>query len=214
MTTIGERIKERRLSMGLSVDEVATRLHKNRATIYRYESDEIDNLPISVIAPLAKVLHVTPAYLMGWEEDLPSNAAAADLISLPVIGSIRAGYDGACIEELTGEEVYIDRADLHGRPLSDFFVLSVKGDSMFPMFLDGDMVLIERISSVDSGTVAAILYNGEEATLKKVEYKKGEDWLDLVPVNPMYQTKHIEGCDLASCRVLGEVVQLIRKFKK
>lgn len=68
--SIGQRIKQKRLEAGLSVEEMAKRLNKNRATIYRYESDEIENLPISILAPLADVLNTTPAYLMGWSEEL------------------------------------------------------------------------------------------------------------------------------------------------
>ena len=67
--TIGKRIKQRRLEVGLSVEEVAKRLDKNRATVYRYESEEIEKLPVTVIAPLAKVLECSPAYLMGWTDD-------------------------------------------------------------------------------------------------------------------------------------------------
>lgn len=66
--TIGQRIKNRRLELGLSVDEIASKLGKNRATIYRYEKDDIKDLPITVLEPLAKVLDTTPADLMGWNE--------------------------------------------------------------------------------------------------------------------------------------------------
>ena len=68
--TKGERIKARREALGLSVGELAERLNKNRATIYRYESGEIEDMPITVLEPLAKALNTTPAYIMGWEEDL------------------------------------------------------------------------------------------------------------------------------------------------
>ncbi len=67
--TIGERVKARRLELGLSVDEVADALGKNRATVYRYESNEIEKLPTTVLEPLAKVLKVSPGYLMGWEDE-------------------------------------------------------------------------------------------------------------------------------------------------
>ena len=67
--SIGSRIKERRKSLGLSVDDIAERLGKNRATIYRYESDDIENLPSTVLEPLAKVLRTTPAHLMGWDDN-------------------------------------------------------------------------------------------------------------------------------------------------
>lgn len=67
--TIGQRIKKRRKELKMSVDELAELLGKNRATVYRYESDEIENMPLSVLEPLAKALKVTPAYLMGWNID-------------------------------------------------------------------------------------------------------------------------------------------------
>lgn len=65
--TIGERIKQRRKELDLSVEDVATKLNKNKATIYRYESNEIENLPITILEPLAEALQTTPAYLMGWD---------------------------------------------------------------------------------------------------------------------------------------------------
>lgn len=68
--SVGQRIKERRLALGLSVDELAEKLNKNRATVYRYESEEIENLPLSILEPLAKVLECSPSYLMGWENEL------------------------------------------------------------------------------------------------------------------------------------------------
>ena len=63
--TIGKRIKERRLSLGMTVDELAMKLGKNRATVYRYESDAIKEMPLSVLVPLANALYTTPAYLLG-----------------------------------------------------------------------------------------------------------------------------------------------------
>ena len=63
--TIGKRIKERRLSLGMTVDELAAKLGKNRATVYRYESDAIKEMPLSVLVPLADALYTTPAYLIG-----------------------------------------------------------------------------------------------------------------------------------------------------
>ena len=65
---IGERIKQRRLELGYTADALAKLLKKNRATIYRYENGDIENMPIDVLEPLAKALNTTPAYLMGWQE--------------------------------------------------------------------------------------------------------------------------------------------------
>lgn len=80
--TVGSRIREFRKRLGLSVDDVAEKLGKNRATIYRYESDDIENLPAPILEPLAKVLQTTPAELMGWQEEKRNAPASGDLPDL------------------------------------------------------------------------------------------------------------------------------------
>ncbi|MCM1057928.1 MAG: helix-turn-helix domain-containing protein [Firmicutes bacterium] len=65
-----ERIKARRKELGLSADNIADALGVSRATIYRYESADIEKLPTTIIEPLAKILHCSIAYLMGWEENI------------------------------------------------------------------------------------------------------------------------------------------------
>lgn len=64
--SIGQRIKVSRLQQGLSIDDLAHRLGKNRTTIYRYENGDIENLPLGILDSLAEALNTTPAYLMGW----------------------------------------------------------------------------------------------------------------------------------------------------
>lgn len=66
--TIGQKIKELRKELDMSVDDLASKLGKNRATIYRYERGDIENLPLDVLEPLANALETTPGYLMGWED--------------------------------------------------------------------------------------------------------------------------------------------------
>lgn len=87
---IGERIKQRRTELGLSVDEVASRLGKNRATIYRYENNNIENFPITILEPLAKILNTTPAYLMGWEKEMFTSISKELKISTEALYSINA----------------------------------------------------------------------------------------------------------------------------
>ena len=65
----GDRIKQRRLELGLSADELALRIGKSRATICRYENGDIENMPTPILEPLAKALYTTPAQLMGWKMD-------------------------------------------------------------------------------------------------------------------------------------------------
>lgn len=66
---IGDRIKQRRLELNLDVEELAKRIGKSRATVYRYENGDIENMPTTVLEPIAKALNTTPAYLMGWESE-------------------------------------------------------------------------------------------------------------------------------------------------
>ena len=81
---------------------------------------------------------------------------------------------------------------------------------MYPRLLSGDRVLVLRTNSVHSGATAVVVYNGNEATVKRVEYKQGEDWVDLIPANPEYPRKRIEGADLQLCHIVGEVKMLLR----
>lgn len=69
----GDRIKKRRLELGYSVDQLAEKINKNRATIYRYENNDIGNLPASVLEPLAIALQTTPAHLLGWSIEQSEN---------------------------------------------------------------------------------------------------------------------------------------------
>ena len=65
---IGDRIKEARLALGYSAEQVAEFLHVSPATVYRYENGDISKLPSKYVKPLADFLCITPSYLMGWEE--------------------------------------------------------------------------------------------------------------------------------------------------
>lgn len=71
--SIGKKIKDLRTELNMTVDELAAKLGKNRATIYRYEKGDIGNLPLDVLEPLANALKTTPAYLMGWEDKKDDN---------------------------------------------------------------------------------------------------------------------------------------------
>lgn len=77
---IGDRIKDRRKQLKMSADELAAKLGKDRSTIYRYEKGDIENLPLDILEPIAKALHTTPQYLMGWEEVQKKNDTLSDIV--------------------------------------------------------------------------------------------------------------------------------------
>ena len=65
------------------------------------------------------------------------------------------------------------------------------------------MLVLKQDTLDRSGQIGVVLYDGDQATLKKVEYVNGEDWMKLIPLNPLYPPKTITGCDLEQCRILG-----------
>lgn len=212
---MSEIIRSLRLERGLTQEQLGNLIGVQKSAIRKYESGVVQNMKRSSIQKLAEFFHVSPAYLMGFTNDrrggLPSEVYPVDtLIDFDILGTISAGYGGSIDEIPTGDKIQIPVSMLKGRKASEFFTLRVKGNSMYPRLLENDVVLCLRCNSVDSGSLAVVLYNGDEATVKKVSYVNGENWLDLIPSNPEYPVKRIEGSDLEMCKILGLVVKLIR----
>lgn len=67
--SLGDRIKKRRRQLNMTLDDVGKSVGVTRATIQRYENGNIINIPSDKIELIAKALHTTPSYLMGWEND-------------------------------------------------------------------------------------------------------------------------------------------------
>ena len=208
---IGDKIKKRREELGMSQMDLALKVgFTSRSAITKVEKN-INGVTGTKVEQFAKALNTTPSYLMGWDE---TTDTTDDFALFPVIGDIAAGYDKIAVEDWQGETVCIPNYYLKGRSKEDFLVLCVKGDSMYPTYQDGDKVLILRQNSLDySGQIGAVIYD-DCATLKKIEYKKGEDWLKLIPVNPVYPPKRIENEELERCIVLGVPKLLIREINE
>lgn len=198
---IGERIKRRREELGLSADQVADSIGKNRATVYRYESNDIKNFPIEILIPLAEVLRTTPAYLMGWDGDtgvMPENIIPMpEMRKIPLIGSI------ACGAPILAEEHIEEYINIPKHIHADF-ALTCKGDSMInARVFDGDVVYIRQQDTVENGEIAAVLIEGE-ATLKRVRLHP--DRIILEPENPLYDPLVYRGEEMNTVRILGKAV--------
>ena len=208
--TIGNRIRYCREKLDMTLEELSGEVGVSRQTLSRYETGVINTIPSDRIESLAIALHTTPAYLMGWEtSDYDDDDSTSPVRFL---GEIAAGYDHIANEEY--EYLRIPTEWLRGRPASDYFAMRVTGSSMYPMFCDGDELLCLSTNDAGGSGKVAILIYGEEATLKKLEYPSGKEWLDLVPINPEYQTKRISGVELERCRVIGVPVRLIRSYQE
>lgn len=205
------RIKELRKTKNLNQEELANILHLEKSTVSKWERG-INYPNQNIQTMLADLFGVSVDYLLGRTETNISNAYCPDaVVSFGVLGKVACGFGGAVEEIATGETITVPIEMLGGRPASDYFVLQVRGNSMYPKILDGDKVLVLRTESVDSGTTAVVLYNGDEATLKKVFYENGA-WVDLVPNNPEYEKRRIFADECDKFRVLGKAVRLIREI--
>jgi len=199
METIGERIKRLRKKRGLSADEVAKALEKDRSTYYRYESDEIENMPISVLPKLAKVLGTTEAYILTGKND-----DALRTKRIPILGVVAAG------EPILATESYEDYVELGDDGIRVDFCLRVTGDSMKDArIMDGDIVFVRRQPTVQNGEIAVVLID-DEVTLKRVYIT--EQGIILKPENPAYQPMFVSHEDFRQVRILGRAVAFQSKL--
>lgn len=201
--SIGTRIKARRKSLGLSVDDVATALGKNRTTVYRYESQDIETFPANALEALAKVLRTTPADLMGWQDSHKKG------VRIPVLGSVAAGVPIEAVEDVIDYEEIEEQLARTG----DFFALQVRGASMEPVLYEGDVVIVRKQSSVSTGDIAIVLINGDEATVKKIRRETGG--VMLIGYNAAVYEPHFYTNQEIEClpvQILGKVVEMRRKF--
>lgn len=198
-------MKERRLQLNKTLEEVGSVVGVSKATIQRYEKGAITNIPSDKIEKIAKALSTTPAFLMGWEDK--SNRLKG--VRIPILGRVVAGIPLEAITDIEGyEEITPKMASL-----GEYFALRIKGHSMEPQILDNDVVICKCQSDVESGDIAIILVNGDEATCKQI--KKSPEGVTLIGFNPVvypphfYSNKEIETLPV---NVIGKVVELRRSL--
>lgn len=205
----GELIKKRRIALGLTLQDVGDAVGVSRSTVKKWETGFIRSMKKDRLPQLAKVLQLPVSRLIN--EELPQNCSPVDLIDesvqLPVIGRVAAGL--SC-----HAEKYIEGYELAPKNIissSDQYVyLRVQGDSMAPLILDGDLVLIRCQDMVDSGTYAVVIIDDDDGVVKKVCY--GKDWLELISENPYYPPRRFEGSDMQRVRIFGRVMESKHKF--
>lgn len=210
------RIKTLREKKGINMTQAARALQIPYTTYVNYEKGEREP-NTEMLIKIAGFYGVSVDYLIGRSDrerpQLLPPVITDDVVAIPVIGEIAAGYGELAVEDWSGETVDIPRRFLKGHKSEEFFILNVHGDSMYPLYMEGDKVLILRQTALArSGEIGAVLYDSEMATLKKVEYVTGEDWMKLIPINPNYPPKTITGTDLESCRIIGVPKLLIREI--
>lgn len=179
-------------------EQYGIKLNKN--DLSQYVSGKVEPGQDKVFI-LSKALGVDPAWIMG----LDVVEAFSNSVMIPVYGSIPAGIPLEAIEDIQGQ-VDIPTDWLKGG--KEYIALQVKGDSMYPKYLDGDLVIILVQSDCESYQDCACYVNGFNATLKTVV--KGIDKIELKPYNPNYppQTYQHPG----EVVIIGVVKELRRKL--
>ena len=202
--TVGERIRNLRKEKGMSADKLGELIGKDRATVYRYESQDIENMPTSVLEPLAKALGTTPAELMGWNSNV-SPLPKSNVFMRPLFNSVAAGFGVVADNTIVS---YIPTFITTPSEQEQFIWISVQGDSMSPLIDDGSEILVKKQDCVDNGQIGVVLIDGEDAVVKKISY--GDNWIELISINPYYPPRRFEGADVQRVRVLG----LVKKVSK
>ena len=202
MSTIYDRIKARRLELGLTVEELAQQLgYKDKSSISKIENGKAD-IPQAKVELFARALRTTTAYLMGVDGPAlpPGCEPMPPMRQLPLVGRIACGMPILAEQNIEGMISVPEgwRAD---------FVLTCRGDSMAPLILDGDLVAVRSQPEVENGEIAVVRID-DEATLKKVNFDGTT--MVLQPLNPAYPLMTYTGAALADVHIEGKAVGLCR----
>lgn len=201
------RLKEARRAKGLTQVEVAKFIGITQGGYSGWERGDVNIDGVS-LARLAELFDVTTDYLIG-----KTDTQSEKPIKIPVLGSVPAGIPIEAIEDI------IDWEELPQSMASgdkEYFALEVKGDSMWPDYLPGDVVIVRRQPTCDSGDDCVVYINGYDATLKQVRLNAEDQSLTIVPRNQSYPPRTFTAEEIQSLPVTiaGVVVELRRKMKK
>jgi repressor LexA len=227
VSDVGETIRELRERRGYSQESLAHMIGTTKQAICHYEKNR-RKVSLEVASKIAEVLNVPVSRLIDIPEKrlqllegisaatyLPRSSTdlgpLASIIQdyvpsmIPVIGSVRAGAGGLAFEDREG----VEPAHIQGRA-EDYFYLKVVGNSMAPHINEGDLALIRIQPTAESGDLVVALIDEEEGTIKKLLKKSGT--IVLQAFNPEHPPRIFTGREMNSVRIVGKVVQTVRKW--
>lgn len=227
---LGNIIKQYREEHQMSLQDFANLIGTSRSYIHMLEknvnpsTNKPINPSIETLKLLANAMNMDLDFLLKQldseqqiyldEEEYKKQFEKTDVLgnpvtSIPLLGTVKAGYDYLAQENWIGT-VDVDKNLVNSG--EDYFALKIRGDSMSPIFIEGDIVIIKKQNDCENNEYAVILVNGDEGTLKKV--KKIDNGIILQPLNPAYgplmYTK--EEMEILPVKIIGVVKQLKREF--
>ena len=202
--TIYERIKKLRENLGMSQQELAEKVgFKTASAVNKIELGLRDINQTKIIA-FSKALNVTPAYLMGWDNN-ENISLTQNIIPIPRMSKVPLLGTIACGEPILADENIEDYINMPNDIKGDF-ALKCKGDSMInARILDGDIVYIRQQARVEHGEIGAVLIDNE-ATLKRVYYYPQKNTLILKAENTAYEDLIFTNEELNNIKIIGKAV--------
>lgn len=204
-----DNLKSVREKSGISQAALAKVLNVSQGTIGNWETGK-RTPDAEMLKTISKYFRITVDDLIGNDREISNirDVIPQDNVHMiPVYATVSAGF-GAYAEDniIDHLPMIIDNP----YDVADTIGIRVKGDSMYPKIEDGDIIIVRKQESVDSGSVAVLLLDGEEGLVKKVEY--GKDWIELHSFNPEYKTRRFEGADVLRLRVVGKVLKVVKSI--
>lgn len=164
------------------------------------------------IALISETLNINPVWLMGY--DVPMEETQVDYLGnpvtkIPLLGVVKAGYDYMA-QENWEDMIEVDKNIVKDN--SDYFALKIKGDSMSPVLIENDIVIIKKQEDFENGDLVVAIVNGDEATIKKG--RKSDNSILLQPLNTAYEPLIFTYDEMKTIPVtiVGIVKQLKREF--
>ena len=168
------------------------------------------------ISLLSDALNVNPVWLMGYdipmEKEIKLNKFGTPVIHLNVLGTVKAGYNGIIQEEVI-DTIEVSKEFIKSN--EEYLALKIKGDSMFPVLFEDDIVLVQKQNDFENGDIVVAIVNGDEATVKKA--KKSNDSILLQPLNTNYEPLifNKEDIEKLPIKIIGIVKRILdRDLKK
>ncbi len=192
-----QRLKEMRTRRGFTQVGLSQMLGISQQAVGKWETGRCTPDP-QTLARLASILDTTVDYLLG------GTGSRAGECMVPVLGTVKAGFGALAYQEDYGSE------PANVKDPGQYFYLIVRGDSMEPRIHDGDLALVHRQPTLESGELGVVVYGEGEGTLKK--YIRQGQAVILQPFNPAYPSQVIAGEELEHLYIAGRVVETKTKW--